>query len=155
MFEALVLDIEGTTSSISFVKDELFPYVYRNVESYLREKGTEETFAPLVALANSEAEVDANVGKIEAEEARENKVEKLTKNIKMWIDKDKKFTAMKQLQGQMWKDAYEQNLIKGQYPKRRLRLICSVDGLKYLFRDEKEARKLILRLLASSRGLSV
>ncbi|TKR88755.1 hypothetical protein L596_012952 [Steinernema carpocapsae] len=114
MFEALVLDIEGTTSSISFVKDELFPYVYRNVESYLREKGTEETFAPLVALANSEAEVDANVGKIEAEEARENKVEKLTKNIKMWIDKDKKFTAMKQLQGQMWKDAYEQNLIKGQ-----------------------------------------
>ncbi|KAK7083203.1 Enolase-phosphatase E1, partial [Halocaridina rubra] len=33
----ILLDIEGTTTSISFVKDELFPYVRREVEKYLQE----------------------------------------------------------------------------------------------------------------------
>uniref|UniRef100_A0A1I7Y9G2 Enolase-phosphatase E1 n=1 Tax=Steinernema glaseri TaxID=37863 RepID=A0A1I7Y9G2_9BILA len=112
-FEALVLDIEGTTSSISFVKDELFPYVYKNVEGYLKEKCGDDALLPLIELSNAEAQHDSDVKAIASDAAREEKVDSLTKNIRTWIDKDKKLTAMKQIQGQMWKDAYEQNLIKG------------------------------------------
>ncbi|KAK0413362.1 hypothetical protein QR680_006758 [Steinernema hermaphroditum] len=112
-FKALVLDIEGTTSSISFVKDELFPYVYNNVETYLKNKCADDRLLPLVELSNAEAEADSDIKKIAEDATKEVKVDCLTRNIRTWIDKDKKLTAMKQLQGEMWKDAYEQNLVKG------------------------------------------
>lgn len=33
--KALLVDIEGTTTPISFVKETLFPYVTNNLESFL------------------------------------------------------------------------------------------------------------------------
>ena len=33
--QGILLDIEGTTSSISFVYDVMFPYVRQNIESFL------------------------------------------------------------------------------------------------------------------------
>jgi len=35
MIKAILTDIEGTTSSISFVKDVLFPYAYQEMENFL------------------------------------------------------------------------------------------------------------------------
>ncbi|HEY6327973.1 MAG TPA: hypothetical protein VI756_01460, partial [Blastocatellia bacterium] len=36
--KAVLLDIEGTTTSISFVYDTLFPYARRNMAQFLRER---------------------------------------------------------------------------------------------------------------------
>jgi len=36
MIRAIVTDIEGTTSSLSFVKDILFPYARQHIGDYLR-----------------------------------------------------------------------------------------------------------------------
>ncbi|HVK51722.1 MAG TPA: acireductone synthase, partial [Pseudoxanthomonas sp.] len=36
---AILTDIEGTTSSISFVKDVLFPYARRALPGFVREHG--------------------------------------------------------------------------------------------------------------------
>ena len=40
--KALVTDIEGTTTPISFVKDILFPYAKKNVATYLNENYDED-----------------------------------------------------------------------------------------------------------------
>jgi len=37
----ILTDIEGTTSSISFVKDVLFPYARRALPGFVRERGQE------------------------------------------------------------------------------------------------------------------
>ena len=39
MKQAIVTDIEGTTSSIAFVKDVLFPYARRELPRFVREGG--------------------------------------------------------------------------------------------------------------------
>ena len=44
-FDALVLDIEGTTTPISFVYDALFPYAARAFEAFLRENSQDLTEA--------------------------------------------------------------------------------------------------------------
>ena len=41
--KAIVTDIEGTTSSISFVHDVLFPYARKHLAAYVHEHGSEIT----------------------------------------------------------------------------------------------------------------
>ncbi|VDM61122.1 unnamed protein product [Angiostrongylus costaricensis] len=48
-FSALLLDIEGTITSISFVKDTLFPYAYNAVESFIREHFEDELMTEIIA----------------------------------------------------------------------------------------------------------
>jgi enolase-phosphatase E1 len=38
---AIVLDIEGTTSSIDFVKEQLFPFARRHIPAYVRDHAAE------------------------------------------------------------------------------------------------------------------
>ena len=54
-FKVILLDIEGTTTSISFVKDILFPYVKTNLAAFLQtnweSKECQECIAALVELS--------------------------------------------------------------------------------------------------------
>ena len=92
---AIVTDIEGTTSSISFVKEVLFPYARTRLPAYI------ETHAdqPEVQHWLHEAAREANI--IEA--SRQEIIELLLR----WIDEDRKSTALKAFQGLIWKDGYE------------------------------------------------
>ncbi|MBE1160958.1 acireductone synthase [Dyella acidiphila] len=93
---AIVTDIEGTTSSISFVKDVLFPYARKRLPAYV------ETHGDQPALQHWLHEAAKEAGLIEA--TRQEVVELLLR----WIDEDRKSTALKALQGMIWKDGYEQ-----------------------------------------------
>ncbi|CEF61095.1 Enolase-phosphatase E1 [Strongyloides ratti] len=95
MFKAIVTDIEGTTTSISFVKDVLFPYASNNVNNFLQR------------FCNDEGEIDSEIIK------NVKNVDDLCKNIKRWIHLDKKLTPLKELQGLMWEEAYKNGSIKG------------------------------------------
>ncbi|CAB3398574.1 unnamed protein product [Caenorhabditis bovis] len=114
-FKALLLDIEGTITSISFVKDVLFPYAYNNAEKYLDEHYDEPAIQILLEdfrrLAEQEAETDSNVVRIR--EPRQNCIEDVTKNVQYWIKKDKKLTTLKALQGLIWEEAYSRGDVKG------------------------------------------
>ncbi|MFK2875585.1 acireductone synthase [Rhodanobacter hydrolyticus] len=92
---AIVTDIEGTTSSISFVKDVLFPYARKRLPAFV------ETHAdrPEVQHWLHEAAKEANY--IEA--SRKEVIDLLLR----WIDEDRKFTALKALQGMIWQEGYE------------------------------------------------
>jgi len=45
-FSALLLDIEGTTTSLSFVKDTLFPYVSNNIFTFLKSHWNDNELQP-------------------------------------------------------------------------------------------------------------
>lgn len=95
VIRAIVTDIEGTTSSIRFVKDVLFPYARQRLPAYI------ETHAdhPDVQHWLHEAAKEADY----VEASRQEVIELLLR----WIDEDRKSTALKALQGMIWKDGYE------------------------------------------------
>jgi enolase-phosphatase E1 len=95
VIRAIVTDIEGTTSSISFVKDVLFPYARERLPAFVETHGD----TPEVQHWLHEAAREA--GLIEA--SRQEVIELLLR----WIDEDRKSTALKALQGMIWKEGYE------------------------------------------------
>ena len=89
----ILTDIEGTTSSISFVKDVLFPYARRELPRFVRERGHEpevRRWLDQVALENGGLCQDAMI----------------VETLQGWIDEDRKHTALKALQGMVWEAGY-------------------------------------------------
>lgn len=104
MIKAIVTDIEGTTSSILFVKDVLFPYARANIAAYVRSHADDAEVKPLLK------EVCAEVGS-------ELSTEQIINQLIQWIDEDKKVTPLKSLQGLIWEAGYRQGDFKGHvYP---------------------------------------
>lgn len=93
MKRTILTDIEGTTSSISFVKDVLFPYARRALPEFVRQHGGE----PEVRYWLDQAAVDA--GSICQDDM-------IVELLQGWIDEDRKHTALKALQGMIWADGY-------------------------------------------------
>lgn len=101
--EAVLLDIEGTTTSISFVKETLFPFVKDTLANFLDKNwDTEELRGDLQALREQitfDLEAgDADVPRF-AEESEAAFKKSVIGNVTWQMDRDRKTTALKQLQG--------------------------------------------------------
>ena len=94
MIRAIVTDIEGTTSSISFVHDVLFPYARERIGEFVRVHAEEPQVATLLQ------DVCKEVGKELDQEA-------IIAQLCQWIDQDKKITPLKALQGMIWQAGYQ------------------------------------------------
>ncbi|XP_060681634.1 enolase-phosphatase E1 [Hemiscyllium ocellatum] len=122
---AFLLDIEGTTTPISFVKDVLFPYIKENVKSYLHthwdEKECQEDVDLLRKQAKNDEELEGAVLIPEwcsGENAdKEQALEMVTNNILWQMSQDRKTRALKQLQGHMWREAFLRGEVKGEVYK--------------------------------------
>ena len=90
----ILTDIEGTTSSISFVKDVLFPYARARLPAFVREHGQE----PEVRRWLDEVAVEISAS------ACQDAV--IVETLQGWIDADRKHTALKALQGMVWQAGY-------------------------------------------------
>jgi len=104
--QALLIDIEGTTSEIAFVHEVLFPYARHEVAGFL-EKNAEkpEILAILEQIARDDGADNAwawNPFPWPSGTAQQWVVEK----IHRWIDADAKFTGLKTLQGHLWERGY-------------------------------------------------
>lgn len=100
MIKAIVTDIEGTTSSLSFVKDVLFPYARQHLHDFIRKHQHEEVVKVLLDDARSLVNSNADT-------------EQLIEQFIDWIDRDQKITPLKSLQGLIWEDGYRQGAFKG------------------------------------------
>lgn len=100
MIKAVVTDIEGTTSSLSFVKDILFPYARRELPSFLTTHGREPAVQGLLDDARAVA------GQPLADDA-------LVAALLRWIDEDRKVTPLKALQGMIWEEGYRRGDFTG------------------------------------------
>lgn len=100
MIKAIVTDIEGTTTSISFVKDVLFPYARANLAAFLRNHADDPVVKGLLQDTQTVA------GKtLDAEQ--------LNSQLIAWIDADQKITPLKSLQGLIWAEGYQQGAFTG------------------------------------------
>ena len=90
---AILTDIEGTTSSISFVKDVLFPYARRALPGF-------------VAAHGDEPEVRRWLDTVATEQGGICQDSVIVETLQGWIDQDRKHTALKALQGKVWQAGY-------------------------------------------------
>ena len=92
--QAILTDIEGTTTSLSFVKDVLFPYAYEHMQSFVVENRTN----PAVAKLIDDVRYEVNNPVLSLSGAIE--------QLKQWTRDDKKITPLKAIQGLMWQQGY-------------------------------------------------
>ncbi|MET1078113.1 MAG: acireductone synthase [Pseudomonas sp.] len=103
--KAILTDIEGTTSAVSFVFDVLFPYAARHLPDYLRtHAGEPDVAAQLEAVRAESAEAQAELPR-------------LIEILQGWMAEDRKATPLKALQGMIWAEGYAAGQLKGHvYP---------------------------------------
>jgi enolase-phosphatase E1 len=112
----ILLDIEGTTSSVSFVYDVMFPYVRRHLTfEVLTNWMTPEYVAACDAIAR-----DAGHGSLDAwlatqQLTRDNALrgsDLVCREVIRLMDADAKATGLKQLQGLIWQSGFESGELK-------------------------------------------
>jgi enolase-phosphatase E1 len=149
-----LLDIEGTTSPISFVYDVLFPYARERMVDYItRNADKPELQANLRQLAHENA-IDRSKGApviYYPQPLSQNPTETLKASTAylLWLmDQDRKSTPLKSIQGRIWAEGYERGDLRSEiFPDvppafdrwhRTARIAIyssgSVEAQKYLFR---------------------
>lgn len=104
----ILLDIEGTTSSISFVYDEMFPYVRRELDGFVKGQwGKQDATVALDKIAMDLGH--ASLGDWISECGNLNG---LCAAIERLMDQDVKATGLKQLQGLIWEDGFKSGELK-------------------------------------------
>jgi enolase-phosphatase E1 len=103
MARAVVLDIEGTTSSLDSVRSGIVPYARARIPVWLV-RADPETVAVIAATRALAERPDATL-------------QEVTDILIDWSDRDVKATPLKQLQGMIWAEGFEHGeLLSHIYP---------------------------------------
>ena len=103
---AILLDIEGTTTPIAFVQQVLFPYARARVRDYLEQHADDPGVRADVALLRDEFDAESTH----------------SPDLPAWnpeayvywlMDRDRKSTGLKALQGRIWEAGYRAGEVKG------------------------------------------
>lgn len=94
----ILMDVEGTTTSIEFVHKTLFPYSKEKMSWFL------ENFEDICAKEKTALE----------QELQKSLTPKgMSEQLIQWINQDKKHPQLKSIQGKIWQRGYESGEIKG------------------------------------------
>jgi enolase-phosphatase E1 len=98
---AILTDIEGTTTDIAFVHQQLFPYSSRLLSAYLHSH-------------KEKPEIAAIIGEIRHLEQRHTaELSEIIAILQRWIAEDRKVTPLKALQGYIWEFGYQSGELQG------------------------------------------
>jgi enolase-phosphatase E1 len=100
----ILTDIEGTTTSVKFVYDVLFPYFREHIGELRNMTSLNE-----VQKAFKQT-VDLNAS---LENKKLNSVDDIVNTLYRWSEEDRKVTPLKLVQGILWEKGYETGVIKG------------------------------------------
>ena len=100
----ILTDIEGTTTSISFVHETLFPYAAQKLKTFVL-KSLDNKNVQEVLFQTKKTASEENGKNLNDEEACD--------LLLHWIKKDRKHAALKNLQGFIWEEGYVSGEIKG------------------------------------------
>jgi enolase-phosphatase E1 len=137
--QAIVLDIEGTTTPIGFVYDVLFPFARRHLRAYLRDPGNEDALRePLQRLRDEWSDdVGALTGDgpplaghyvpgdaapsaglhgrdANARDASGHDLDEIQAYVEWLMDRDRKSPGLKLLQGRIWEEGYRRGELRGE-----------------------------------------
>ena len=117
--QAILLDIEGTTTSIQFVYQTLFPYARQHVGEFLEQHADSQTVHDALKQWRREWETDAQEPDCPPwREGTDRKTrESATAYCRWLMDRDRKSTPLKALQGMIWESGYRHGELRGHvYP---------------------------------------
>ena len=103
----ILLDIEGTTSSVSFVYDVMFPFVRRELDNYLCANWGSAGLNEVCDLIAKDAGYESFIAWCGNEAEVEKPQELLREEVLRLMDGDVKATGLKALQGLIWQSGFE------------------------------------------------
>ena len=113
----VVLDIEGTTTPISFVYDVLFPYARANLRAFLDTHGPTGLLAEVANQLREEHATDVARGDspppLPADVSSGNAVD-LEPYVVWLMDRDRKSPGLKLLQGLIWQRGFADGTLRGE-----------------------------------------
>ena len=141
----LLLDIEGCTTSIAFVKDKLFPYVLDRLENHVDNLPESSVRYLFQALKADVAILPDKLPSLSDE--LDESAESVCAMVKALMARDVKATGLKSLQGEMWEKGYTAGKIKGHVYEDFVPMLqwCQTQGIQvYIYSSGSiQAQKLL------------
>jgi enolase-phosphatase E1 len=113
---AILLDIEGTTTPIAFVYDVLFPYARRRLGHYVEHHSSSPEHRALFDRLRDEHEADRAAGEhvpVWSDDDAASRAASIVAYLEWLMDRDRKSTALKSLQGLIWEAGYRTGDLTG------------------------------------------
>ncbi len=108
--EIYLLDVEGTIAPVSLVSEVLFPFARTHLEGFLGQEAASAAVAADLALL---AEENAAVIEADAPRMAGGGLTEASAYLNWLMARDRKSTALKSLQGKIWKSGFESGELKG------------------------------------------
>ena len=103
------MDIEGTTTPIAFVHQVLFPYARARTRAFLRQHAEDPAVRGDIALLHAEYAAEPPSADLPPWDPEA--------YVYWLMDRDRKSTGLKSLQGKIWQEGYRAGALKGEvYP---------------------------------------
>ena len=102
---AILLDIEGTTTPVEFVHQVLFPYARARVHDYLTQHADDPAVRADIALLRAEYAAESHASSLPPWDPEA--------YVYWLMDRDRKSTGLKALQGRIWEAGYQAGELKG------------------------------------------
>jgi enolase-phosphatase E1 len=113
----ILLDIEGTTTPLAFVHEVLFPYAREHVKNYLTEHFSSTEVQTDLLLLSEEHAADLAQGHLPpalAGEPVNASIDSAVAYVYWLMERDRKATGLKSLQGKIWQQGYRVGTLKSQ-----------------------------------------
>ena len=116
----IVVDIEGTTTPVAFVYRILFPYARSHVQQFIvRHSTTAEVRADIARLrtehaAESEHQQRPPPPPVWRADSPDDEIASVVAYVHWLMDRDRKSTGLKSLQGKIWEAGYRTGELRGQ-----------------------------------------
>jgi enolase-phosphatase E1 len=114
---AVLLDIEGTTTPIAFVTEVLFAYARRHLRFHIEQHAGAPEYQLLFTRLRDERASTSHCGETLppwTDEPQAARLESAAAFVEWLMDRDRKSTALKELQGKIWEDGYRRGELQGQ-----------------------------------------
>jgi enolase-phosphatase E1 len=118
--QAILLDIEGTTTPMAFVYDVLFPYAARELNIFIRRHFRDPEIRRVLENLRQQRALDASLGLAPPawnDNSEEAEIKSLTEYGRWLMKEDRKDPSLKSLQGLVWQEGYASGELRGEvYP---------------------------------------
>jgi len=114
--QAVLLDIEGTTTPIAFVYEVLFPFARKALRSYLREHLEAPDLREPLRQLHEEWIRDLEHGApppASSNAPRDRRADSVAAYAEWLMDRDRKASGLKALQGRIWAEGYQEGVLRG------------------------------------------
>jgi enolase-phosphatase E1 len=116
--DAVVLDIEGTTTPLAFVHETLFPFARRALESFVREQIAGPEAASIFRALRADWLADVARGDAPPpwpdQGPHEQQAAAIVSYAAWLMDRDRKAFGLKELQGLIWQRGYHDGSLRGE-----------------------------------------